>query len=203
MVAAIHSRHVALLVNLLALTNCAPNPLREETVTTYESGGKIQSVREFSLTRNATGIVEKHYDGAWSPRSVGPGKGTVIRIYRSSFLVGSLDGLSHSEILIQLPDDPVQGRRYPLTAPSGPRATRTDKYENILGNLREGEVAAYKFGNPMSGELKNVDSAWVEVLSVGARTAVIHLRLKADLEPRFDFDIDEQFKIGIGPEPRR
>lgn len=202
MIPTIDRCHVALLIGLFALSNCAPDPLREETVESYESGQKVRRAREFSLTREATGVVEKQFDGAWIPRSIAPGKGTVIRIHRSSFLIGSFDGSSHSEILIQLPDNPAQGRRYPLTAPSGSRVTRSDKHGNILGDLKVGEVAAYKFGNPVSGELKKVDSAWVEFQSVGAKTAVIRLRLKAELEPRFDFDVDEQFTVGITADPK-
>ena len=201
MLTSLHCRNVAFL--FLALVGCSSNPLRQETVKSYESGEKIRNVKEYSLTHKAVGVVEKHYAGGWSPRSIVSGDGTVIRIYQSSFLIGSFDGSSHSEILIQLPDNLEIGKRYTLVAASGPRTTRTDDYKNILGDLKEGEVAAYQFGNPMSGDLKKVDLAWVKVLSIGNKTANIHLRLKAELEPTFDFDIDEQYAVGIAPEPKR
>ena len=97
-----------------------------------------------------------------------------------------------------------------LAAASGSRPTRTDEYGNVLGGMREGEVAAYQFGNPFSGELKKIDVGWLKVLSLSVKTADVHLCLKADLEsdlpfeePIFDFDIDEVYTLGIAPEPKR
>jgi len=203
MVTSLHCYNAAFLLFFLALAGCTPNPLRQESIKSYESGEKVRNVKEYSLTRKAVGVVEKQYAGGWGPLSIASGNGTLIRIYQSSFLIGSLDGSSHSEILIQLPDNLEIGRRYTLTAASGSRITRTDDYKNVLGNLKEGEVAAYQFGNPMSGDLNKVDLAWVKVLSIGNKTASIHLRLKAELEPTFTFDIDEQYAVGIAPQPKR
>ena len=53
----------------------------------------------------------------------------------------------------------------------------------------------------MSKDLKKADLAGL-ALSIEDKMANIHFRLKAELEPIFDFDIDEQCSIGIVPQPK-
>jgi hypothetical protein len=43
----------------------------------------------------------------------------------------------------------------------------------------------------------------VKIVSIDDTEAVIHLRLKADLEEHWDFDIDEQFTLKVTSPARR
>jgi len=63
--------------------------------------------------------------------------------------------------------------------------------------MRDGEITGFKYGNPRAGQMQQLKEATVKVVSVSGRKAVIHLRLKADLDPVFDFDVDEEFSLDV------
>ena len=65
--------------------------------------------------------------------------------------------------------------------------------------MKDGEITAFRFGNPMMGWMKRADVASVKVLSLDAKQAVIHLKLKATLDPYWDFDFDQTFTLAVTP----
>lgn len=63
--------------------------------------------------------------------------------------------------------------------------------------MHPGEIAAMRFGNPSMGWMKSAERATVRILSIGKYKVVIHLMLKAKLDPDFEIDIDKNFVLQV------
>ena len=167
---------------LLAILSvgCQGLAVGEQTDTKIEKEWRI----------GAVGIAGRYGGGWWSYRSAEAGEGILVRLYEYHHVRGSFDGTSYSEIAIQLPADAREGSRFKLQAlPSGGSDQRAV--------MKVGQIAAMQFGNPRWGLLGAADDAELRVISIGDAEVVIHLKLKANLEPMFSFDIDEQIRLSV------
>lgn len=192
---------VALLLFRLFVSACSTardgHVIRSESVT--PSGDKIQTAIENTWTPNAMAIAEKRYTGAWDYYDQRAGASILVSLSRHDHWVGSFDGNSYFKIAFQLPADVSIGKTVNLRAiPSG-RKTRKAPYDYDIANMKDGEITAFRFGNPRMGSMKRADVASVKVLSLDAKQAVIHLKLKATLDPDWDFDFDQTFTLAVTP----
>jgi hypothetical protein len=170
---------------------------------TTESGMKVRTTIENSWNLEAQAIADKVYNDAWEFHELKAGKAVVVRLYRNDFLIGTFDGASYREIVFQIPPDVKSGQKISLrTIPAGRPAKKVGKYDH-LAPMKDGEVTAFRFGNPSMGWMKKSEIAKVKIVSIDDTEAVIHLRLKADLEEHWDFDIDEQFTLKVTSPARR
>ena len=69
--------------------------------------------------------------------------------------------------------------------------------DDRLAPMKDGQITAFKYANPLMGWMKQSKIAKVRIVSIDDSEAVIHLRLKADLDEIGDFDIDEQFTLKV------
>lgn len=192
---------IGLLIFCLFVSACSAardgHVIRSESVT--PSGDKIQTGIENTWTPNATAIAEKIYTGAWDFYDERAGGSVLVRLSRHDHVVGSFDGNSYFKIAFQLPVNVSIGKTVNLRAIPPGRKTRKAPYDYDIADMQDGEITAFKFGNPMMGWMKRAQVASAKVLALDAKQAVIHLKLKAALDPSWDFDIDETFTLAVTP----
>jgi hypothetical protein len=165
--------------------------------------GNVETVIQNSWHVDARAIASKSYNDGWGFHRLGVGDSIVVRIYRSDFLIGTFDGLSHQEIVFQLPAEVQPGQAIGLRPIPASRAARVEGEYDRVAPMRDGEITAFKFGNPLMGWMKVSKVSHVKIVSMDDDTVVIHLRLKADLDDAWNFDLDEQFSLKVGaPEER-
>jgi hypothetical protein len=169
------------------------------SVSVTPSGEKIQTSIENTWTPNARAIAEKIYTGAWEYYDQRAGGSILVRLSRHDHMVGSFDGNAYFRIAFQLPADISVGKTVKLHAIPPGRKTRKAPHDYNIAEMEDGEITASKFGNPMMGWMKRAEVASVKVLSLDAKQAVIHLKLKAALDPKFDFDFDQTFTLAVTP----
>ena len=63
--------------------------------------------------------------------------------------------------------------------------------------MKAGEIVGLQFGNPRWGVLGKEMDGQLTVVSIGERKVTVYLRLKAELEPIFSFDIDRSIELDV------
>ncbi len=185
------------LTGCLFLAACASSQDGDTTISTTESGMKVRTTIQRSWNTNAKAIANRVYNGAWEFRELEAGGSVVVRLYRNDFLIGTFGGGSYYEIVFQIPADVSSGQEVLLRPiPRGRSAKKIGEYDR-LAPMKDGEITAFKYGNPMMGWMKGSKIAKVKVISIDDKEAVIHLRLKADLDDSWDFDMNEQFTLKV------
>jgi hypothetical protein len=185
------------LVGCVLLSACATVQDGETAIRTTESGMKVRTTIKNSWNPGAKVIANKVYNGAWEYHELQASESIVVRLYRNDFLIGTFDGASYYEIVFQIPTDVSSGQEVLLRPiPRGRPAKKVGEYDR-LAPMKDGEITAFKYGNPMMGWMKQSKIAKVKIVSIGDKEAVIHLRLKADLDDSWDFDMDQQFTLKV------
>lgn len=159
--------------------------------------GTTKTAVENSWGTRSKAVSNKVYTGAWEFHSTTKGDGIVVRLYREDFLVGTYDGRSFYEIAFVLPATAAAGDSFALNPIPEGRSFRRDGKFHRLAEMHPGEIAAMRFGNPSMGWMKSAERATVHIVSIGNHKVVIHLMLKAKLDPDFDFDIDRRFVLQV------
>jgi hypothetical protein len=193
---------IVLLITALVVSACSSGREKHviRSVSITPSGEKIATTIENTWTANATAVAERNYVGAWNYHDQRTGGSILVRLSRHDHSVGSFDGNSFYEIAFQLPLDISVGKTMHLRPIPKNRPTRKAQYNYDVAEMRDGEIAAMRFGNPRSGTMTSADVATVKLLSLDAKQAVIHLKLKATLDnPSFEFDFDEPFTLAVVP----
>jgi hypothetical protein len=185
------------LAGCLFLAACSSSQDGEITISTTESGMKVRTTIQKSWNTNAKAVANKVYNGAWEFRELEAGGSVVVRVYRNNFLIGTFDGASYYEIVFQIPADVSSGQEVLLRPIPRRRPTKKLGEYDRLAPMKDGEITAFKYGNPMMGWMKQSKIAKVKIASVGDKEVVIHLRLKADLDESWDFDMDQQFTLKV------
>lgn len=183
------------LFGCLLISACASSQDGETTIRTTESGMKVRTTIQNSWNKDAKAIVNQVYNGAWEFHELESGGSIVVRIHRSDFLIGTFDGASRYEIAFQIPSDTRSGQEIALTPVPRGRPAKEEGEHLHLASMKDGEITAFKYGNPLMGWMKRSKIAKVKIVSMGNTEAVIRLRLKADLDPSWDFDMDEQLTL--------
>lgn len=202
------------MISVVRLTGCAGllqlsflisgcTGIQHGEVKVGERSMKVASRVENSWNTGAKVTVNRVYTDAWEFHELSEGTSTVVRLYRSDFLVETLDGGSRHEIVFQLPSTAQPGDVFKLKPVSAKRPWRKAGEFDKLGMMRDGELTAFQYGNPMMGWMERPRTASVKIVSVDKNHAVIHLRLKAKLEPDLDFDMDEEFTLEVKPPEKR
>jgi hypothetical protein len=188
----------------LFLAACSSSRDGETTISTTASGMKVRTTIQKSWNTNAKAIANKVSNGAWEFRELEAGGSSVVRLYRNDFLLGTFDGASYYEIVFQIPADVSPGQEVSLRPiPKERPAKKIGEYDR-LAPMKDGEITAFKYGNPLMGWMKQSKIAKVKIVSIGNKEAVIHLRLKADLDDSWDFDMDQQFTLKVtSPKKKR
>ena len=185
------------LIGCLLISACASSQDGDTAIRTAKPGVKVRTTIQNSWNEGAKAVVNKVYNGAWEFHELESGESVVVRVYRSDFLTGTFDRASHYEIAFQIPSDTQPGQEISLRpVPSGRSAKQEGEYKR-LASMKEGEITAFRYGNPLMGWMKQCKIAKVKIVSIGDTEVVIHLRLKADLEESWDFDMDEQFTLKV------
>ncbi|PCJ53538.1 MAG: hypothetical protein COA79_22735 [Planctomycetota bacterium] len=156
--------------------------------------GCVSTTTRNSWNSNTTAIANKIYNGAWEFYSHSQGKDTVIRLYHKNSLMFT-DGRSYYEIVFQLPSKVQTGKTYLLSPVPATRPAKKVGENDRLADMREGEITAFRYGNPVMGWMKVADEASVKIISIGKIWSVIRLKLKSKLEPKMRFDFDQSFKV--------
>lgn len=186
---------VSLILSFLA-SGCSSHENGKVSIRLTTSG-KIRTVVDNSWNPGTKAIINKSYTGAWEFRELAKGDSIVIRLHRSDFLIGTFDGHSSHEIVFQLPSEIQLGKIYQLKPAAPNRPTRKVGQYHRLAEMQEGELTAFKFGNPTMGRMKQVEKASVQIISIADNEAVIKLELKANLDPDWDFDISKKFTVAL------
>lgn len=176
---------------------CSTNDTREVEMIKSKSGHKIRRITENTWSPAARVAVRKNSDMNWAFYEIVPGESTVIRLSESDFMIGSFDGLSFEKVTIQLPSLLEPGQTYSLDPIPQNRKVSEHRDRNELAGMRDGELTALKFGNPLWASLERVEVAEVRIVSVGKKAPVIHLRLRADLGGGFAFDLDREYTLKL------
>lgn len=187
------------LVAGLLVSGCVSTPDGETTVRPTESAMQVRTTIQNTWTKGAAATVDKNYNGAWGLHEVTAGGSIVARLYRHDFLIGTIDGAVAHEIAFQIPADVHPGQEIALTPVPGGRPARKEGESYRLAPMKDGEITAFQFCNPLMGWMKRSKIAKVTILSIREKEVVIRLRLKADLVEVGDFDMDEQFTLKVTP----
>jgi hypothetical protein len=189
--------HLSLALLLMFMSGCTSVPDRIVTVTKNESGERIRTTIEDSWTANSEAVVETNHTGAWDYRELKAGHSTTVRLYHHYFMMETFDGAAAYEIVFQLPAEVAAGQQFVLKTKPAVRPASGDNFVTRTASLKDGEITASRFGNPLMGWMKEAKTANVRIVSLTKSEAVIRLRLKADLEEGFDFDKDEEFRLKV------
>lgn len=146
---------------------------------------------------NHIGIAEVIDTGVFEYNSSEPGDGTLLRLDEHHFVVESVDGASSVEIAFQLPRDIETGRPYQLRPIPSDRQVEQVDDDTRTASMEPGEFTAFRYANPMAGWMVSdqESKATVTILDLAELEMVIHVRLSADLWPRFTFDIDQEYTL--------
>jgi len=158
---------------------------------------KVRTTIQNTWNTGARAIVNKIYNGAWEFHELKAGDSIAVRLYRNDFLVGTLDGASYYEIVFQIPADVRSGQEISLKPVSRLRPAKKEGEFNRLALMKDGEITAFRYGNPLMGWMKRRKISKVTIVSIGDTEAVIQLRLKADLDGNWEYDMDEQFTLKV------
>ncbi len=192
-----------LLVGCLLISACSLRKDPEITVITTELGEKVRNTIRHRWNMNANAIARKIDTGAWEFARLETGKSVVVRLYYLDVLIGAFDGAGYYEIVFQIPSDVRPGQTLPLKPMPKGRKARKEGGDDLVATMKDGEITAFKFGNPMMGWMQQCKIATVEIISIGDKEAVIRLRLKTDLDEAYDFDMDQLFTAKVTPPKRR
>ena len=186
---------------VVIMGGCTGGATSGPIVTTRQSasGYEIETTVDYSWNTDSKAVADKIHNSAWGHASIAPGDDVVVRLFRKDFTIGTFDGQSYYEIVFQLPANYNKGQPIPLVSIPKDRDTIMAGEFSELANMEPGEITAFKFGNPMMGWMKSnggIDAS-VTIHEVDRRKARFRLRLKAKLDPRFDFDIDDEFTARV------
>ncbi len=164
---------------------------------------QVKTTTKNTWSHDVQVIANKVYNGAWEHHEVKSGASIAVSLSEHNFLVGTFDGVSYYNIVFQLPSDVKEGQTIQLKAiPNKRAAMKINEYTQIA-SMKDGEVTAFRFGNPMMGWMKKADLASVKIVSIKKSKVVIQLRLKADLHEHLDFDMNEQFTLRVIPSTKK
>jgi len=189
--------HCISLIGCLLISACASNQDGATTIRTTQSGMKVRTTINNSWNTDAKAIANKVYNGAWGFHEMKAGESIVIRLYRNDFLVETVDGAGYYEIVFQIPADTELGKEILLRPIPRSRAAKKQGEYNRLAPMKDGEITAFRYGNPLMGWMKQSKVSKVKIVSMEDTKTVIYLRLKADLDEDWDFDMDEQFTLKV------
>lgn len=128
-------------------------------------------------------------------RKTTPGDSIVVHLFRSDAVIGPTDEAGSYKITFQIPADSKPGHTIELRPiPRLRWAGEVDATVRVA-DMKDGEIVASKYGNPLLGWMKRTKVASVDILAVDETKVVIHLRLQADLDKYWDFDIDDDFTL--------
>jgi hypothetical protein len=191
---------VACLVGGVMHSVVAADQVRKVSISETASGMKVKTIIEQTWNPSAQAVVDKAYNRTWEFHEMTGGSSTVVRLYRGSFLMGTFGASgAYHEIVFQLPGEVQAGQTYQLKPiPFYRLAKKNGKYLRLAG-MKDGELTALRFVNPAGGSMKRAKEASVKILSMTETEVVIHFRLKADLDPHLDFDMDERLTLDVVP----
>ena len=170
-------------VGAVFFTGCQNLKLGDGLETKVENEWRIASV----------GVAGGYGSGPRTFSRAKAGAGVLVRLYESQHIKGSFDGTSYHEIAIQLPAETHEGARYDLRAVPWP-SSPSPGWE---AEMKAGEIVGLQFGNPRWGVLGKEMDGQLTVVSIGERKVTVYLRLKAELEPIFSFDIDRSIELDV------
>ncbi len=125
--------------------------------------------------------------GKWGFPDIKEGDGTIYKISKSYYDIGSFDGNAYIDIVFRLPNDIEEGEKYILTERhiNEQVANITDEGESAI--LNNGEIVVSKFGNPIPYSLV-LDEAEVSILSISKREVTLKLLIKGNFHSFTDDD---------------
>jgi hypothetical protein len=177
---------------------CSIDENKTVVTTNPCTGMKERSSTDHLWTTNAKVIVKKEEDtGAWKFHEMKLGDSTVIQLKQYDEVLGSFDGRSFQHIVIQLPKQLNQGQKFQLKTIPSSRASRKSVEEEYLANMRDGEITAFEFSNPLMGAMVTAEKASVEIISLTAKKALFRLILKTKDGADWEFEIDQQYTVKI------
>lgn len=186
-----------LLAGCLLASACTAGRDKDTTITQYPSGQKVRSTIKHRWNVDASATVRKIDTGAWQFARLETGDSIVVRLYHLDFLIGTLDGAAYDEIVFQLPADVRPGQKITLKPMPKGRKARKEGEDDLLAAMKDGEITAFKYANPLMGWMQRCQIATVEIISIREKEVVIHLRLKAVLDEAYDFDMNQQFTTQV------
>lgn len=190
---------VACLVGCLLNSVGAADQVKKVSISETASGMKVKTTIEQTWNPSAQAVVDKVYNRAWEFHEMTVGNSTVVHLYHGGFLMGTVDGAAYHKIVFQLPAEVQTGQTYQLKpVPFYRLAKKNGKYLRLAG-MKDGELTAFQYGNPAMGWMKRAKEASVKILSMTETKVEIHFRLKADLDPHLDFDMDKRFTLDVVP----
>lgn len=129
------------------------------------------------------------------------GSGTFIRVYRSSYVVGSLDGYSWLEATFQIAGSLEVGETYRFRPVSLDRAPIQQDDSCLEYRMRPGEFTAGQYGNPYGGWMRTASDSTASITVVRKHwdTMDVVVRIKADIRFGPDIDSEEEFRLRYKP----